>query len=136
MTFKSVSTKILVLLLLAATTGLVALYSQNLNLVARNEVRLKGSEIEVDLSASPNPFDTFTVITATVPESLRGSVIISDQNHNVVNELYNGEFVEGKNNFTWDGKDFAGDQLSPGRYICEVTLGTRYTSRTIILILK
>ena len=87
-------------------------------------------------TASPNPFEDYTVITTFVSESIRATITIKDRNGNTLNNLYNGSLKQGSNQVVWYGVDDAGIPLDPDSYICELGLENRYTSRTIILILK
>jgi hypothetical protein len=99
------------------------------------DTRVIDYQYELDLSANPNPFDDYTFITVATAEDISGSLIIKNQQGEIVKELYQGGFKAGNNVFVWDGTDDMGSSLSPDRYLCELTVG-RFTSRTIILILK
>jgi len=90
---------------------------------------------DIDFFANPNPFEDFTVITVSVFTPTSGSLVIENCSGKVVKELHNGWF-NGTMDFVWEGTDSDGNQLAPGFYNCKLTTGNRYTSRTIILILK
>ena len=133
------SRKIFLLLTVITIVSLAALYSAAayLPLKVQDQADFKGYEFNVEFSASPNPFDEYTVISIFVDEPLRGSIVISDDDGNVVNNLFNGSLKNGFNNIYWYGQNDEGLQLPRGRYSCELIVDQlRYTSRTIILILK
>ncbi len=91
---------------------------------------------DIQFFATPNPFETFTVISAVVENDFPGTIIVKDRRGRIVKTIFDGEIKEGLNEYQWDGTNDDGKPLSPNKYLCELTLGTRYTSRTIILILK
>jgi hypothetical protein len=138
MSNKRASRNIFLLLILLATTSLIALNTGSIITAGEptDGDNLRFTEMEFDMSANPNPFDEFTIISVTLMESTQGSMIIKDRNNNIVNNLYSGTFKNGVNEVTWNGFNDFGLRLPPGRYLCELHLGDRYTSRTIILILK
>ncbi len=99
------------------------------------DIRIIDNQYELDLSANPNPFKDYTFITVATSEDISGSLIIKNQQGEIVKELFHGGFKVGDNVFVWDGTNDNGSYLAPDRYVCELTMG-RFTSRTIILILK
>ncbi len=134
-----VSRILFLLLVLVAFSGLMAADTiETLSITKLQSKFLNNdlSNIECNLSADPNPFDYFTIITTEVAESVSGTITIKDRYGSVVKDLYSGFFKQGDNRVVWYGDDNEGISLSPGSYQCELVLGGRYTSRTIILILK
>jgi len=126
------------LLLLLAVTSLIAsshVASSQIDLNSSNSLRESG-KFDVSFIADPNPFDALTVLTVFTTEDGIGSIIVRDKYDNIVNNLYSGMFKRGYNNIVWDGTDNSGLNLPVGHYTCELIFGNRYTSRTIILILK
>ncbi len=134
---KKSSRYVLLLLILVAATSMAAFYAGRVFKPEQpNENEYVYNEKEVELTANPNPFKDYTVITVYSEYDFRGSLEIKDRDQNTVNYLYSGTFKQGDNQITWDGTNESGLPLEPGEYICELILGSRYTSRTIILILK
>lgn len=138
MIFRRVTNKIFLALLLLALTGMMTLHSSDLILPSQflTDSRTDSLELDLRFTANPNPFDEFTMISVYLGASNRGEIIIRDRFHNVVNNLYSGDFKQGLTQIMWFGTDNHGNQLNPGNYQCELVLEGRYTSRTIILILK
>jgi hypothetical protein len=126
------------LLLIIAATSLMAssqIATSQLNMKSTDNLRDLG-ELDIEFTADPNPFDFFTVLTVFTAFEGMGSITVRDKYNNIVNNLYNGTFKRGYNNIVWNGTDNSGQNLPAGYYNCELILGNRYTSRTIILILK
>ena len=124
---------LLFLAVVLTTTGLLAFnHSQRVTDSFRNNTF---DTIELDFSASPNPFDAQTFISINSAEPFTVNLVVKDRYGEVVRDLFGGELKVGHNIFPWDGTDDNGIRLAPDKYTCELTMG-RFTSRTIILILK
>ncbi|MBW6516211.1 MAG: hypothetical protein K0B81_06320 [Candidatus Cloacimonetes bacterium] len=129
--------KVFLLLILVILTGSITANTDDICIPEVDDTN--NIEFFIDnlrFTASPNPFEDYTVLTVYVSESIRGSITIKDRLGNTVNNLYSGLFKLGDNYIMWNGADDYGFSLDAGSYLCELHFEDRYTSRTIILILK
>lgn len=133
---KGLMTKLVILAVIITSTSLVAFFkSYSPNGVIAN--RFSNSDNNV-MTANPNPFKDFTVITVNFDDPIQGSLIIEDSDGRFIAEIHRG-FFDGTMDFVWDGTDGHGKRLPKGTYHAHLNTnnqGNRYTSRTIILILK
>jgi flagellar hook assembly protein FlgD len=69
-----------------------------------------------------------------LPESVQASLTIYSINGQLVRSLLSGRQPAGINSVSWDGKDNAGNQVSPGAYFYELkTDNFRETKKMFIL---
>lgn len=128
--------KLIILAVIIASTSLVAFFkTYSPDGVIPSRFR---SSNELNMTANPNPFKDFTVITVNFDSPTQGSLVIENPSGGHIIELHRG-FFDGSMVFIWDGTDEQGKRLPKGSYNLNLNVsnqGNRYTSRTIILILK
>ncbi len=96
----------------------------------------RGIEALFGLSISPNPFEFETTITVAVQHTTYTNLVIYDSNNQIVKHIYGGLLSDGYHQFSWCGKDDAGNDLPTGRYTCEVSNQAKFTSVKKFIILK
>ena len=95
-------------------------------------IKLKGDVIAVEnqnnlpenysLSQNrPNPFNLSTIVEYTIPEVLPVTLEIYNLNGQRIRTLEQGYKPAGRYSLQWDGKDFAGNDLSSGIYFYQLT---------------
>lgn len=85
---------------------------------ARNSVFIERVPTETDLSASPNPFDTRTVLSYRVPaRTATVNLWIFDGRGRRVRKLLNGRPSGAERSVIWDGTDDDGIRVKMGIYI-------------------
>jgi hypothetical protein len=72
----------------------------------------------------PNPMSDRTKIVFTLPVAMPVKLEITDITGKIVATLANGELKSGFNEFYWDGKNSAYENLVNGSYFCILTAGT------------
>lgn len=99
----------------------------NMNVVNNDEV------VAVNLTNSPNPFTTNTVISFNLPESGNYTVAIYDVLGNLVNVIADGEYNAGTQSFVWDATDSSNNTVNTGTYIYRLTGNNlQYSGRMIV----
>ncbi len=88
-----------------------------------------------DLSSSrllslcfPNPFQEKARFSIIVPEKATVLAEIYDLRGSKVAVLCDGEYIPAEYELGWDGTSSTGSQVSPGVYICRLTVGNRVES--------
>jgi flagellar hook assembly protein FlgD len=75
-----------------------------------------------DLMNYPNPFTQTTTIKYTLPGYAMVQLRIYDLVGNVVGTLVNTTQTEGQHEIAWNGRDEAGNEMSSGSYIYELSV--------------
>lgn len=78
------------------------------------------------IQAHPNPFRTGTRVTYSLPAAQKVAVRIYDASGREVRTLYEGPGQTGEQVLTWDGRDAANREVTPGIYFarCEAETAT------------
>ena len=91
-----------------------------------------GTDLLASLQASPNPFSpngdgrndettiVYTILKLT--ERVPVSVEIYSLSGRLAKTLYSGQGENGRHQHRWDGKDDEGEWVSPGVYVCRVSV--------------
>lgn len=87
-----------------------------------------------DLVNWPNPFNPSTDIRFTVHRAGAGSLRVFDVQGRVVRTLFVGDFATGPQQFTWDGRDDAGDGVASGVYLYRLEVADEVGSRKMMLL--
>jgi hypothetical protein len=74
-----------------------------------------------ELTTAPNPFRSTTAISLVLARPTQVGVRIFDMQGRLVREFARLDLGAGSRSLTWDGRDSAGREVSPGRYIVAVT---------------
>jgi len=82
----------------------------------------------------PNPFNTFTTITFTLPAPGHVSLVIYNVTGQKVRELLSKKMTAGTHAISWDGRDDSGLTVSSGSYIARLTMGDRSAARTMTFV--
>ena len=70
----------------------------------------------------PNPFNPSTTISLSVDGDYSGIIAIYDIKGKEVRTLHDGKFQTGSSQFTWNGLNEYGYQISGGIYFCHLVL--------------
>ena len=84
------------------------------------------------LRAFPNPSRAVTTLEFDVPSKRAGTVRVFDVAGRMVRELQNGLLTVGRHQVLWDGRDGAGNRVTPGLYFVRARLGDLEQRRTIV----
>ena len=88
----------------------------------------------IDLVAYPNPFNPQVMVAFSPERNVTGEVAVFDLTGRKVAVLAQGEFSQGLNQVTWNGKDAGGRGVSSGTYICRLTAGDLMASVSVSLV--
>lgn len=88
----------------------------------------------VSLSNYPNPFNSSTTISFTLPEPARVDLSIYDIRGRLVNTLLKSRIDAGYHSLVWDGTDRFGKQVSSGIYIYTIKVDEYSRSRRMLLL--
>jgi hypothetical protein len=86
------------------------------------------------LCAYPNPFNSNTVISYTLPRSTKVKLDIFNILGQRVRTLVDGQQPAGERSVRWDGRDGAGTEVVSGLYIYRIKAGYFVQSRKIVLL--
>jgi len=89
--------------------------------------------VNIKLLAWPNPFHPVSNITLSLPAASHVDLKVYDMNGRLVRSLAAGQFGPGTHHFSWDAKDGAGRNVSPGVYVYKLTAGKRVLTERAIL---
>ena len=81
----------------------------------------------------PNPFNPSTQIEYDIPENSLTNMVIYDIMGRKVKELVSEQLQAGYHSVRWDGKNFKGENVSAGLYLC--SLNSNAFHKTIKLIM-
>ncbi len=82
----------------------------------------------------PNPFRSLTAINFALPQAGRVSLQVFDLSGRVVTTLADREFVAGRHDLSWDGRNEHGEQAAPGVYFYRLTApGFRQTKKMLLM---
>ena len=86
------------------------------------------------LAAAPNPFAAGTTIHYTLATSAEMDLSVFDVAGRQVRQLARGRTSAGEHATHWDGRNDAGQRVSPGVYLYRLGLqGSTETKRVIVL---
>jgi len=88
---------------------------------------------DINISAYPNPFNSETRISISVPYDDHIVVNIYDISGNIVKNLYDGNIESGIHNFKWNGIDGSGNIVSSGIYFVKINTSTKEFQTKIVL---
>lgn len=86
-----------------------------------------------ELSVFPNPFTTQATIRTILPDGGPALLEIFNLNGQRVAALLSGEMDAGQHEYSWDGTDSRGRQLSAGVYMVRLRTEKGLTTRRLIL---
>jgi len=86
------------------------------------------------LNVYPNPFTEVTKLDITLNEDTETSVEVFDQNGKLINSIFNDVLLQGKHQFTWDGRSSNGKSVTNGIYYIQVSTLNSIQSHKVILI--
>ncbi|MBI3260652.1 MAG: hypothetical protein HYZ54_14430 [Ignavibacteriae bacterium] len=93
------------------------------------------------LNATPNPLNTNTTISFTIPTESRVTVKITDELGRVVCTLSDEQSASGTFQLVWNGKTDSGELACAGAYQCLLSIkpvsgGNAYISRLMVMIVR
>ncbi len=89
--------------------------------------------------AHPNPFNSDTAISFSLPKGSKVELTIYDINGKKIRKLVNTGLNEGRYNYLWNGQDDSGKPVSSGTYICKIqteSYGDSYSDSIKVVLLK
>lgn len=94
------------------------------------------SDLPVDLllRSHPNPFNSSTTVSFTLPEPSQIDLSIYDIRGRLVNTLLKSRIDTGYHGMVWDGTDRFGNSVSSGVYICRIKVDEYNQSRRMLLL--
>jgi hypothetical protein len=105
------------------------------NYIAPLAVESDFNPTQFQLSPSyPNPFNPSTNLTLIVPITEKGEIVIVDILGREVALIHRGTLVEGQYNFSWHGKNNAGNSLSSGTYFAIAKFGQTTKVQKLLLL--
>ncbi|UCF06477.1 MAG: T9SS type A sorting domain-containing protein [bacterium] len=81
---------------------------------------------------APNPFESNTEISFSLPEEQDVVIKVFDVAGRKVQTIYTGQATRGRNTYVWDGRDSAGKQVASGVYFCTLETGSFLLKRKIL----
>lgn len=84
----------------------------------------------------PNPFNPSTTMSLTVDGDFSGIIVIYDIKGREVRKLHDGKFIFGTSQFSWDGLNNLGYQVSGGIYLCHLILNGAYAQTQKMTLIK
>jgi len=84
--------------------------------------------------AFPNPFNSATTVTFSLPSASRIELGIFNLIGQRVCILVDADLAAGQHRFIWNGTDDAGRSVSSGKYICRLRSDNQVLSRELVLI--
>jgi hypothetical protein len=95
-------------------------------------VKEEGSSYDLNFyQNAPNPFNTTTAISYTVPTKSSIKLAIYDLLGKEIRVVREGRVSEGNHTEIWDGKDRDGNLVSNGVYFCRLTAGDRVFTKKL-----
>lgn len=82
----------------------------------------------------PNPFNPVTRFTVSSSMSEMLHIMVYDIRGRSIHQLFSGYLLAGNYNFTWNGTDFTGKDVSSGIYIIQVQQAQRTVRQKAVLI--
>jgi hypothetical protein len=108
----------------------VRLFNDNPLLVETKTVKPTAFVLEQNY---PNPFNPVTQIRYSLQASENVTIDIYDVFGHLINRLMQQNQVPGEHQLSWDGRDFKGQTVSSGIYICSMQAGESRQSIKMIL---
>jgi hypothetical protein len=87
-----------------------------------------------ELSCYPNPFNSETTISYTLPAKGQVCLDIYNSKGQLVKRLLNESQPKGKHSLTWNGTDDNGHSVASGLYLCRITSAGKQESRKMLLL--
>ncbi len=82
----------------------------------------------------PNPFNLYTTIEFSLPESDFVDLVIYSVTGQKIHELVSGHMTAGVHNVVWDGSNDSGLPVSTGVYLTRLNMGNAVTSGRMMLV--
>ena len=83
---------------------------------------------------TPNPFNSYTSITYTVPTESHVSIAIYDLMGNEIISLHREKEHTGSHTFIWDGKDSFNNETESGIYFYTIKVGENTKTKKMVLL--
>jgi hypothetical protein len=92
------------------------------------------SALKWQLSNFPNPFNPLTQVSFVLPQDCSVSIKIYDLSGSLVSTLINRELKSGFHTVVWNGKNYNGESVASGVYMCIMNAVTHSERMKIVLI--
>jgi len=91
------------------------------------------NELELAISATPNPAISHTDISLTIPTVSPVNMAIYDINGNFVRNLYNAHLAPGTHLIPWNLLDSDGNRVAPAVYLIKITASGMSTVQKVVV---
>ncbi len=82
----------------------------------------------------PNPFNSETVISYSLPHSMYIIIDIFDSRGRKITRLFSGQRIAGDYSIVWNGRGMSGESLPTGIYICHLRSDKMWTAQRMLLL--
>ncbi|MCD4731229.1 MAG: T9SS type A sorting domain-containing protein, partial [Bacteroidales bacterium] len=90
----------------------------------------------IDFSNYPNPFNSETTISFTIPVENKIELIVFNIIGQKIKTLVNSKFIKGKHSVIWDGTNVMGEPVGSGIYFCIFNVNNKPIKTKKIMLLK
>lgn len=91
------------------------------------------ANLELSITAYPNPFNPTTTIEFTNNKHQKAQVLLYNMRGRLITTLDNIEVMGEKSKVIWDGKDRNDKKVSSGIYFCKVKVGSQTNTKKLVL---
>jgi bacillopeptidase F (M6 metalloprotease family) len=100
-----------------------------------NEISIRNADKNIELKDNfPNPFSNSTTISFLLSQPEKVQLQIFDHLGQVISNLADSRFPEGKSTVSWDAKDLRGNHVPDGVYYYQLRSGTSSETKKMLLI--
>ncbi len=92
------------------------------------------ADLNLDIEASPNPFEEQTEISYNLPTQTNVSVVVYDLDGQTIRSFDMGHQSAGNHRVVWDGADEIGNRVMNGPYVCRVHAGEFTATSRVMLV--
>ena len=82
----------------------------------------------------PNPFSGATSISFGLPAAVQVRLAVYDLTGKLVRMLQDGPLSAGYHRVQWDVRDWRGQTVGSGKYLCKITAGEESASRHMVVV--
>jgi hypothetical protein len=89
---------------------------------------------DLNIEAYPNPFNSTTTIIVNIERTEKAAIFLFNTLGQKLSVIHEGFLYEGKNQFTWDGKNDRNNNLPSGNYFVVIRTSDRFKAIKITLL--
>ncbi len=90
----------------------------------------------IEFSNYPNPFNSRTTISFTIPEDSKIELIVFNIIGQKIKTIINNKLIKGKHSVVWDGTSNTNEPVVSGIYFCKLNIDNKPVSTKKIMLLK